>query len=216
MDYRVPRHMPMDTTKRLPPYYPYVPPSTLPFAMGPSNMTFEHAFRDEIRVRDERIRKLEMENMRLQVKLEQAEKDVQMATGMIMVACRSSGGMQHAQEPVTLPAPPRVEDLDPATSTNGSRTPIANGGWGGTRPADHLGVERFHFDSGFAGAGDDATEARRAGFKVHNGWSRGHEDKVPAHGESSSQSQVGGDGSGVAIHGAGDTGHARWRGTAQR
>jgi hypothetical protein len=62
-------------------------------------MTCELAKRYELQAQNQYVRHLELENMRLRVKLEQAEKDIQLATNMVIVACRSgqSGVMPSAR-----------------------------------------------------------------------------------------------------------------------
>ena len=61
----------------------------------------------ELQAQEQYVRHLELENMRLRVRLEQAEKDVQMATNMVMVACRSGGSLMQAEESLKTANPAR-------------------------------------------------------------------------------------------------------------
>jgi hypothetical protein len=162
------------------PRLPHYQQSSLPvpsLAFGNGSMAFERALQYEVSIRDQRIRELELDNMRLMVKLEQAENDVKTATDMIMVGCRS-GSKYSGQEakPASMAVPRRVEGPRTTTNVLRGRRPTEDDHWSATRSEEDLanGTGNVYYNAGFCGAGGDAQGASRAAaHQMQEGWTGG-------------------------------------------
>lgn len=136
-------------------------------------MALERALQYEVGIRDRRIHELELDNMRLMVKLEQAENDVRVATNMIMVASRSgSKDGEHEARSAGMAIPRRVEDLRLPTNKFRNRVPVTDNHWGAIRSEEDLtnGSSNVHYKSGFCGSGGDAQGTRRTNHHMQEGW----------------------------------------------
>lgn len=148
-----------------------------PMAMGyNNNLALEQALQREIQMRNEQIRQLQMDNMRLQFKLEQAEKDVKAATDMILVACRSGGGAQQSLNPIQRPTAQHIEETNnEAYDIGGHRFDLGDERQGRLQiPVFRRGPAR-RYGNGFCGAGGDVAGAMQAGADVRHGWSETEE-----------------------------------------
>jgi hypothetical protein len=86
---------------------PLLPPP--PAGVNSSTMAYQHGFQYELQIRDQHIHQLQLDNVRLQVKLEQAEKDVKTAMEAMMVALRSGSSKQQTISPTKTITAPRLE-----------------------------------------------------------------------------------------------------------
>ena len=154
------------------PYNGHIHPQPeLPPLSGSHTMTTcERALQYQLKAQEQHIRHLEIDNMRLKVKLEQAEKDINVATNMIMVACRSGHGSVNESEDtaktraeVERPrTPAKLAQVSPSMAEAGWR-------WGGNTTADRNG-DSYRHTSTFRGLGGDAQGATVVGCEVSNGW----------------------------------------------
>lgn len=147
---------------------PHRPPSPPMQSVAAENgaMALERSLQFELQIRDQHIHQVEMDNVRLKVKLEEAEKDVRMATDMVMAACRSGNDtQQQAISPVKTMMASRAEEPRAATSALRARTATVEGGWGRTAAMDRVHDRGgYRYGSCFGGGWGDA------GYRLRNGW----------------------------------------------
>jgi hypothetical protein len=74
-----------------------------------STMGYQHGFQYELQIRDQHIQQLQLDNVRLQVKLEQAEKDVKTAMEAMMVVLRPGSNKQQTTSPTKTIMAPKLE-----------------------------------------------------------------------------------------------------------
>lgn len=101
--------------------YPPPPPGISTMPMVPLQ-NIQYA----LQIRDQRIHKLHMDNVRLQLKLEQAEHDVMTAMKAMMVAYRSGNDKQHVISATDIMIPPRFRNLRETTTSELRRRTESN------------------------------------------------------------------------------------------
>jgi hypothetical protein len=120
--------------------------------------------------RDHYIRQLEVDNMRLRIRLEQADQDIQMATKMIMVTARSNRDncTQFVMPKMTTPVMVSRTVADRLKS----RPSVVEDGWGarGDKDKGWPTVGIYKYASDFEGTGGDATGAAEAGYNANAEW----------------------------------------------